>query len=31
VIKIQDGEILSQEIEKFGRELREFHYCGNYN
>ncbi len=30
VIKIKDGEVLSREIEKFGRELREYHYGGNY-
>ena len=30
VIKIQDGEVLSREIEKFGRELREFPYWRNY-
>ncbi|MDR0664350.1 MAG: hypothetical protein LBF86_02365 [Helicobacteraceae bacterium] len=30
VIKIREGEILSQEIEKFGRELREYSYNGAY-
>lgn len=30
VVKIREGEILSQEIEKFGRELREFQYYGDY-
>ena len=30
VVKIRDGEVLSRQIEAFGRELREFSYYGSY-
>ncbi|MEW5886822.1 MAG: hypothetical protein AB1735_09005 [Pseudomonadota bacterium] len=30
VVKIREGEILSKDINKFGRELREFSYNGAY-
>jgi hypothetical protein len=30
VVKIREGEILSRDLEKFGRELREARYHGEY-